>query len=97
MLFNPGWFGEDEDTIYSVKPSDETLVPGIPNTIAIIGFSLDKNVVNHSRAIYNALDFLGDVGGLSDGLKLIAWTLVTLLSPNGLTVNLISKLFYAKP
>ena len=48
----------------------------------------------HSRAIYNILDFLGDVGGLLDALKLIAGTLVGLIVRGNLTGKLVSLLFY---
>ena len=33
---------------------------------------LDEEEVSHSRAIYNCLDFLGDVGGLFDALRVIS-------------------------
>ena len=68
-----------------------------PNTIGMIGIGLDKTVLNHSRAIYNVLDFVGDIGGLSDGLRLIAWTLLYLFAPGGKTSLLISMIFYADP
>ena len=50
--------------------------------------------VIHSREIYNALDFLGDVGGLFDGLKLIGAGFVALFGPGGLQLSLIGKFFY---
>ena len=50
----------------------------------------------YSRSIYNALDFLGDVGGLFDALKLIGAGLISVLGTGGgLTGRLISRLFYA--
>ena len=48
----------------------------------------------HSRSIYNGLDLLGDVGGLFDGLKLIATPLISLLTQGGLYKRLISLLFF---
>ena len=48
----------------------------------------------HSRAIYNILDFLGDVGGLFDALKLIAGTVVGLIMRGNLTSKLVSLIFY---
>ena len=40
-----------------------------------MAFVVDKSVNNHTRAIYDVLKFLGDIGGLYDALKLIAWFL----------------------
>ena len=48
----------------------------------------------HSRTIYNGLDLLGDVGGLYDGLKLIAAPLISLLTQGGLYQRLVSLLFF---
>ena len=57
----------------------------------------DSTKLFHQRAIYNILDFLGDIGGLLDALKLIAATLVSLITNESLTNHLISKLFYILP
>ena len=43
------------------------------------------------------LDLLGDIGGLSDALKLIASTLVSLCTQGSLKDYLISKIFYEVP
>ena len=51
--------------------------------------------LSHSRAIYNFLDFLGDVGGLYDAFKLIAAMLISVLGRDGLSLWLIGKLFYS--
>ena len=53
----------------------------------------DKTVI-HSREIYNALDLLGDVGGLFDGLRLIGANLVLLLTTGSLQLKLIGKIFF---
>ena len=60
-----------------------------PNLIGTIFFSLDTKVSNHTRAIYNVLDLLGDVGGFYDVLKLIAWFLTTFFTYGSLNNNLI--------
>ena len=44
----------------------------------------------YSRSIYNALDFLGDVGGLFDALKLIGMGILSILGTgDGLAGRLI--------
>ena len=39
--------------------------------LKIIMYQDNPNIKNYQRSIYNLLDFIGDVGGLLDGLKLI--------------------------
>lgn len=48
----------------------------------------------YSRAVYTLLDLLGDVGGLTDALKLIGSIIVSVLSNRDFSNYLISKLFY---
>ena len=50
----------------------------------------------HSRSIYNALDFLGDVGGLLDALKLIASVLLSLTFSTTQSQYLLNNLFLVK-
>ena len=64
------------------------------DNIAFVVFSLDSNEIHHSRTIYNALDFVGDVGGLYDGLRIVAETFVRIFSPLSLSNFLISRLFF---
>ena len=52
------------------------------------------NIMLYSRAVYTLLDLLGDVGGLTDALKLIGSIVVAVLSDGGFSNYLISKLFY---
>ena len=62
-----------------------------------ITFSPSSFEILYSRSVYNALDFLGDVGGLFDGLKLLLGPIIGLLSQGGLSKWLISRLFYLPP
>ena len=55
---------------------------------------LDEEEVSHSRAIYNCLDFLGDVGGLFDALRVISQSIIYLATPLSVTNYLASRLFY---
>ena len=58
--------------------------------------SFDSEHVNHTRSIYSALDFLGDVGGLHDMLKLVAEVLLSLwslIAGNGLDAYLLQSIF----
>lgn len=94
LFFNPGWFGAEEDIIFNLKKDTQPILTQNPNAIALLGFSLHKSVVSHSRAIYNVLDFLGDIGGLRDALKLIAQILVSFFTSGGMMNHLISRVFY---
>ena len=53
--------------------------------------------VKKSRQIYNFLDFLGDVGGLYEGLMLLLSALFSLLSAGGLMRWLVSQIFFRRP
>ena len=58
--------------------------------------SFDSKHVNHTRSIYSALDFLGDVGGLYDMLKLVAEVLLSLwslIAGSGLDAYLLQSIF----
>ena len=48
---------------------------------------------NFSRSVYSLLDYLGDVGGLLDGLKLIASTLIAPVGGYNYITLLLTKLF----
>lgn len=65
-----------------------------PDSVIEVAVFAKREVLFKSRAIYNALDFLGDVGGLFDGLKLIAQSLISLIGQGGLSSFLIGKLFF---
>ena len=49
-----------------------------PENVALINFSLDPDEIHHIRSIYNALDLLGDVGGLFEGLRIISYIFIIL-------------------
>ena len=58
--------------------------------------TLDSQNVNHTRAIYSALDFLSDVGGLYDMLKIVAEVLLSvwsLIAGCGLDASLLKSIF----
>ena len=57
-------------------------------------FILSDTKIKHTRVIYNSLDFLGDIGGLIDALKLIAAMLVSIFGNRNLMNGLIARLFF---
>ena len=95
-FFNPGWFGEEKQTIYALKEADfETDSPsGVK--FGLIIFAETTGILS-SRNIYNFLDFLGDVGGLLEALKLISGLFLSLVSVSGLRDWLIFRLFLKVP
>ena len=48
----------------------------LPNLVVGQSFLVSPDTVVYQRTIYTFLDFLGDVGGLLDGLKLIGATFI---------------------
>lgn len=68
------------------------------NFLVGVYFYAKNDIHKKSRAIYNALDFLGDVGGLMDGLKIIGGVIMSFIGKGSLTRWLVSQLFYnSKP
>lgn len=95
MFFNTGWFDNESYEIYRLEDANEsTRDAQNPESIIEIMIFAKGDVQFRSRAIYNALDLLGDVGGLFDALKLLAQALISLIGQGGLSTYLIGKLFY---
>ena len=59
-------------------------------------FEVDIDETSYSRTIYTALDFLGDVGGLLDALKYIAYVFMWLMQGDAIATLLLVKLFRFK-
>ena len=43
-------------------------------------FSLDNDVISNLRQVYGVLDFIGDIGGLTDGLEFIASAILSIIA-----------------
>ena len=54
---------------------------------------MDLDLYTVEREVYTALDWLGDVGGLNEGLMIIGSLIVLLFSGNGLDFLLYSHMF----
>ncbi len=79
LFLNPGWFSAREETFYRLEKTETTFSAVNPNAIFALGVVSSTTSMSHSRSIYNFLDFLGDIGGLLDALKLIAGAFLSLL------------------
>ena len=95
LFFNPGWFNLKEETIFNVQEGATTIkVLGYEGQKIVSGItfgaSLDKQTFK--RSIYNALNFLGDVGGLRDALTLIGRLFLTLAGQQTLESFLVGKI-----
>ena len=56
-------------------------------------FVANNHQKNFSRSVYSILDYLGDVGGLLDALKLIASVIIAPFSGYSYITVLLKKLF----
>ena len=54
---------------------------------------LDEKIKIHSRQTYSFLEFLSDLGGLFEALKLIAGVFVNPFSALALKVSILSSIF----
>ena len=61
-----------------------------------LSITLNSQVTNHTRAVYNFLDFLGDIGGLFDALKVIAWSIITIITQGLVSAHLVKEIFFVK-
>lgn len=57
-------------------------------------YLVSPDTVVYQRQVYSFLDFLGDVGGLLDALKLIGVSLISFVYGGSLQHFLLSKVFY---
>ena len=92
-MFSLG-FRQSDYSFYSVSKGLSTELDYGSNLEFAFQISVDK--VIHSRAIYSVWDFLGDVGGLFDMLKIIAEPIVALSTAmlgSGLDRYLVQALF----
>ena len=46
-------------------------------------FSLDTKIIEHTREVYHVLDYIGDVGGLFDGILYIFHAVMAIFSVFG--------------
>ena len=57
-------------------------------------FYANKDFKQFSRSFYNSLDFLGDIGGLIDGLRLIGGFLLIPMGDLPVIVNVMRNLYF---
>ena len=83
---NPGWFSSSDDSFFGVEGGPWELA-GLGSAsrvkLALQVWGPQETMV-YSREIYNVLDFLGDIGGLFDALKIIGATIVGIFGTGGL-------------
>ena len=98
-LYSLGIFSESS-TFHTVQEDllmkPQSKAPGSDKLLEI-DFTTSPERREHVRVIYGPLDFLGDVGGLSDALFGIGSILITLIqafSGNSISSYLLSSLFY---
>ena len=84
---------EKEDTESKVFRSKE------PNTFHTTAIGLGKDSYTTKRSVYTYFDLLGDMGGLQSTLLLFGQVfmfLFGLVTPDPLTIKLISSLFFTE-
>ena len=84
-----------KDSFYEITNVQELPAYYIGDSELVLEFrfmmSLDE--LNHSRIVYNLLDYLGDVGGCFDALKYLGTILVWVFTGDGLSNFLASRFF----
>ena len=67
-------FNSKENTYYSISRGESY---NNLFTELTISFQMTESLVSHSRSVYSFWDFLGDVGGLNDIMRLLGTWIVT--------------------
>ena len=71
-------------------------MPLLKDLVKLISIRAHSKTKVYQRSVYNFLDFIGDVGGLLDGLKLICQTLLIPFSSFNFTSYILTKLFFVR-
>ena len=85
---------DDDRSFFSIieQTNNGPLIEGSnENLLAQFAVVIHEDVVYKSRTVYSILDFLGDIGGLSDALQYIGQILIWLLQGSGLITYLVSN------
>jgi hypothetical protein len=92
-FFNPGWFDYTNKDFLETKfdNKDEPANKQTPLKLMVL---LDNQSISYTRNIQSVLNWLGDIGGLNDALRLVGQFLVSLLIPGSLMNSLLSRLFF---
>ena len=91
-FFDPGY----EATFYSlfeVQANQPFQLSTKENTIKTVEFLAHSHTKIYQRSVYSLLDFIGDVGGLFDGLKMIGQNLLFPFTSFNFTMKLLAQLF----
>ena len=96
-LIDLGFVDSSEYEFYSIRQADRMYPTRVNNLVAGYQIQTSADQVHNQRAIYTVLDFLGDVGGLLDGLKLIGASIISLFYGNSLSDFLLSQIFFDRP
>ena len=89
-----GFSTPEELEVFTLQDVHQKFYVTEPGFVGGFQVQVSQDQVQHARSVYTILDWLGDVGGLIDALKLIAHLLVALFSGGSMSGYLISQLFY---
>ena len=79
QFFNPGWFNPTDHRFFSLtKGGRRPIIDS--DSVGGLHIEMDIDQTIYKRSIYNALDFLGDVGGLKEALNQIGQLIFFLCS-----------------
>ena len=92
-LYNFFSSGEEKEWYFTQTDTQKQLIAKSGGTVQSVVFATSKQTRIFQRSVYSVLDYIGDVGGLLEGLKLIASTLIAPFSSYNFTALLLKKLF----
>ena len=87
-----GELSELDDTIFNIKSYIRRPYERLDDIHQILSYEFDHNLLRVDRAVYNGLDWLGDLGGLKEALVVVLGTIATFLNYYDLENHLVQKL-----
>ena len=92
----------EEASFYSLNKANkfEWQPRSLTSPVSVVEVSLNKNIIMHERDIYNALDFIGDIGGLKEGLMQISAVIMFIsgfIVNNPMTRYLVNSVYLSSP
>ena len=79
--------------IFSIKEIGERPYEHWDKVHKSLSFEMSQNLATVDREVYTALDWVGDLGGLFDGLSLIFSLVLAILTYKNYDTYMVAKLF----
>ena len=84
---------QETQEVFDVVSTKERPYEYFDRVHLVINYEMNRNLMLYEREVYTSLDWFGNLGGLSEGLKLLFGLLVGLFNYNYYNNYMVAKLF----